>query len=566
MRKNLILCMAIAVLAFAGCKKETNVTTLRATIQGFHSAKDAKVYIDEDHFACWHTDRLNDDDPYSDQVIINNSTQPVTKDDDNYYHIAVAEDDQHATLFYSIYPASAVNGTSVTASTSVTLPAVQVYKEEDGKQIVEALMAAMGEHRLDFKNLCALLEVTVTDLPAGAWLNKIEVSTTDDKVLCGTGNVIFTRSNNITLGTLSGGINGGKTIKLQFDDNTKDNGTYYIVVPPVRNTAFKIAIHYRLPDATEGIQLFTKRFNQSTTTSNTLGASQFGSIAVNMTPSSTPEEHLPGAYSVSQTLQVYFSRGNLKYDANATPKYFFEPNQTSYTPFDKTNSTVNETGYLPFWCDDHQNPMTQPLLHDNDHKGTPIDYGSFAAPATTSGRWRTLSKDEWNFLVSRPSYQIGSPLGNVDYACYAYVKVNGQTGMMLFPDLFEWPATVETSLIPGTLNTASSNWNNLNYTTTEWAQLEDAGCIFLPACGWTSWQPQHQGEQGYYWSCTPKNNNSNNKDAYFFSFNNNNSSLHEGGTDISSPTANQYSSYGHGYMVRLVYDPNATPWNSTSTK
>ena len=556
MRKNLILYMAIAVLAFAGCKKETNVTTLRATIQGFHSAKDAKVYIDAQHYACWHTT--------GDQVILNNSTQSVTKDDNNYYQIAVAEGDQNATMFYSIYPASAVNGTSVRAQTSVTLPAVQVYQEVEGKQVVEALMAAMGEQRLEFKNLCALLEVEVTDLPSDAWLTKIEVTTTTGAALCGTGNVTFTASN-ITLGALSGGINGGKTIKLQFDTDLKKNGKYYVVVPPVSNTGFEINIHYRRPNTTEGenneevIHLFTKRLKQTTTT-NSLGASEFGGITVDM-DHTTPEEHLPGAYSVSTTNQVYFSRGNLKYDNSQTPKWSFEHNQTKYTPFDKTNSGVSSTGYMPFWCNDN---MTEPMLHDNSYQGTAIDYGSFAAPATTSGAWRTLSKDEWNFLVSRPSHGIGSPLGsNNVLACYAYVQVNGVNGMMLFPDLFEWPTTVSTDLIPGTLNAASSTWNGIDYSATDWAQLEDAGCIFLQAGGWTSWQPIQQGTHGYYWSSTPRNNNSNNKDAYYFFFNPTNSSLHDGGTWSYSPTANQYESYGHGYMVRLVYDPNATPRTSS---
>ena len=566
MRKNLILCMAIAVLAFAGCKKETNVTTLRATIQGFHSAKDAKVYIDAQHYACWHTT--------GDQVILNNSTQSVTKDDNNYYHIAVAEGDQNATMFYSIYPASAVNGTSVSAQTSVTLPAVQVYQEVDGKQVVEALMAAMGKQRLEFKNLCALLEVEVTDLPADAWLTKIEVTTTTGAELCGTGNVTFTASN-ITLGALSGGINGGKTIKLQFDTDLKKNGKYYVVVPPVSNTGFEINIHYRRPNTTEGennekvIHLFTKRLKQTIAEGEdgySLGASEFGGITVDM-DHTTPEEHLPGAYSVSETLQVYFSRGNLKYDENHNPIWFFEPNQTSYTPTDQTNSGVSVTGYMPIWSDvQHPHPMTEPLLHDNHYQGNIIDYGSFAAPATTSGAWRTLSNAEWNFLVSRHSHGIGSPLGsNNVLACYAYVQVNGVNGMMLFPDLFEWPATVSTTLIPGTLNTASSNWNGINYLATDWAQLEDAGCIFLPASGWTKWTPELFGTQGYYWSSTKET--STNKNAYYFFFNNTNTNFTDAdATDdrtASSPTANQYSSYGHGYIVRLVYDPNATPWTSS---
>ncbi len=545
MRKTFILSMAIAVLAFAGCKKENNVTTLRATISGFHSAKDAKVYIDENYYSCWNTT--------GDQVILNTSTQNVYRDNDNYFHIAVSEADQSAGTFYSIYPASAVNGTSVTAQTSVTIPAVQLYQEVEGKQKIDALMAAMGTQRLAFKNLCALLEVEIADLPEDAWLTKIEVTTTTNATLCGTGNVTFTSSDNITLGTLSGGINGGKTVKLQFDGDNKGDGTYYIVVPPVSNTGFDISVHYRMPvNAAGDIQLFTKRMKQTTTT-NSLGSSEYGVVACDM-DNTTPVEHLPGAYSVSATNQVYFSRGNLKFDNSQTPKWSFEHNQIVYTPTDQTNSAVSQTGYLPFWCNDTRTPMNvnNPMLHDNRHKGTFVDYGSFAIPATTTGAWRTLSKSEWNFLVSRPSQNIGSPLGDENYACFAYVKVNGVTGMMLFPDLFEWPATVEESLIPGTLNAASSTWNGIDYTTAQWAQLEDAGCIFLQAGGWTSWQPTQQGTYGYYWSSTPVATNSNNKDAYYFMFDSSN----------SSPNANQDASYGHGYMVRLVYDPNATPWSN----
>lgn len=553
MRKTFILSMAIAVLAFAGCKKENNVTTLRATISGFHSAKDAKVYIDEDYYSCWNTT--------GDQVILNTSTQNVYKDNDNYFHIAVSEADQSAETFYSIYPASAVNGTSVTAQTSVTIPAVQLYQEVEGKQKIDALMAAMGTQRLAFKNLCALLEVNVQDLPTAARLTKIEVTTTTNAPLCGTGTVTFTSSDNITLGTLSGGINGGKTIKLQFDQDNKNNGTYYVVVPPVSNTGFDISVHYRMPNTTEGaIQLFSKRMKQTTTT-NTLASSQYGSIVCDM-DNSTPKEHLPGAYSVSNTNQVYFSRGNLKFDASSTPKYSFELNQSVYTPTDGTNHSVSETGYLPFFCNDQSTAMNpnNPVLHDNNHKGTPIDYASFAIAPTTTGAWRTLTRDEWNFLVSRHTQGIGSPLGTVSHACYAYVKVNGQFGMMMFPDLFEWPTTVPTSRIPGTLNGASSNWNGIEYTTAEWSQLEEAGCIFLIAAGWTDWTPSQQGDPGFYWSITPVENSTTNKDAYVFYFDQNNGSFSNQGTTYNSPTANQYASYGHGFMVRLVYDPNATPW------
>lgn len=518
MRKNLILCMAIAVLAFAGCKKENNATSLRATIQGYHSTKDAKVYIDANHYACWHTT--------GDQVILNNNTQSVTKDDDDYYHIAVAEADQRASTFYSIYPASAVNGTSVTASTSVTLPAVQLYQEVEGKQKVDALMAAMGEHRLDFKNLCALLEVEVTDLPSNAWLTKIEVSTTTGEALCGTGDVTFTNSNNITLGSLTGGTNGGKTIKLQFDTDTKGNGTYYIVVPPVSSTGFEISVHYRLPNTTAGeTKLYTKRMKQTAAT-NSLGASEFGSIEFDM-DNTTPEEHLPGAFSIDDDVQIYFSRGNLLFDVDLAGNtgwndgWGFEINQYTATPCNQrngNNGAVSENGFMPLQFASGQNT---PMLHNNGASNSSLtDIPALAFGANS--KWRLLTQEEWAYLMV--------------HANPTFVTVDGKSGLMLYPDLFQWP-------VPSSGEIAQDN----SYTASEWAQLEDAGCVFLISAGFAN--KQHGSidnpNTGYYWSSTPYTEDGNSTDVYNLEF---------------IPTSNSISATAHhqadwGMCVRLVYVP-----------
>lgn len=515
MRKNLILCMAIAVLAFAGCKKDNSATSLRATIQGFHSAKDAKVFIDGDHYACWHTT--------GDQVILNNSTRDVTKGtDDDYYYISVAEADQHASMFYSIYPASAVNGTSVGASTSVTLPAVQVYQEEEGKQVVEALMAAMGEHRLDFKNICALLEVEVTDLPEDAWLTKIEVSTTTGEALCGTGDVTFTNSNDITLVSLS----GGKTIKLQFDTDTKRNGTYYVVVPPVSSTGFDISVHYRRPNTTDGgTQLFTKRMKQTTTT-NSLGASEFGGIEFDM-DNTTPEEHLPGAFSIDDDVQIYFSRGNLLFDVDLTGNtgwnngWGYEINQYTATPCNEANGNtgaVSENGFMPMYFKPGQNT---PMLHNNGaHNSSLTDIPALAFGANS--KWRLLTQTEWAYLMA--------------HANPTMVTVAGKTGLMLYPDLFQWP-------VPD----AGAIQQDNNYTAAEWSQLEDAGCVFLISAGFADKQRGSidNPNTGYYWSSTPYTEGGNSTDVYNLEF---------------TPSSNSISAEAHhqadwGMCVRLVYVP-----------
>lgn len=560
MKKKVFACMAMVAILFAGCQKEKNVAYLTATISKFQGAKDAKVYIDEDRFACWNTS--------GDQVVLNNSTQAVTYNaEDRHYYISVAEGDQEAEMFYSIFPASAVNGTSVGASTSVTLPAVQLYQEADGKQKVEALMAATGATRLDFKNICALLEVTVSDLPESAYLTKIEVTTTNGKVLCGTGDVTFTSSSDITLGPLSGGINGGKTIKLQFDNDEHRNGTYYLVVPPVSNTAFDISVHYRMPNSSDVIQLYTKRLKQQGNEDNSLAANTIGQVTFDMDDNIPPVEHLPGAYSVSDNLQVYFSRGNLKFErVNNAETWAFEQDQTAVTSYQHTgngnNLVVNANGYFPWSAGTNSTEgghrHTEVINHGGYSGEDFADWGemnTFDIPAPNPGVWRTLTSNEWNYVMTRYNHNIGSPLGNATYASYAYVRVNGVYGVMLFPDLFEWPTTVESTLIPGTINAVSSTWNGQNYGLDVWSQLEDAGCVFLAAKGYWKVSDQLQynanNPTSYYWSSTKEGGNN----AYYLTFN-----------ASTAPITQAESSMhcGNGMLVRMVYD--ATPITNNTTK
>ena len=531
MSKKLFIFMTIAAMVFAGCKKETNVTTLRATISGFHSAKEAKVYIDEDHYACWHTS--------GDQVMLNSSIQSVTKDVEDYYHIEVAEEDQSAEMFYSIVPASAVNDNTVGVTTSVTLPAIQLYKEVEGKQKVDALMAAMGDHQLDFKNLCALLEVEVTNLPANAWLTKIEVTTTTGIALCGTGNVTFS-STGIALGTLDASDfpNDGKTIKLQFDDEESHDGTYYVVVPPVSSTGFDISVHYRLPDATSGTLLYTMRMKQTSTT-NSLGASEYGTIVYNMNELD-PEEHLPGAFSIDDGVQIYFSRGNLLYDETLSGNdgwndgWSFEQNQYTATEYDGNTSEVHKTGYIPmhFYKPHGHNTqyVTYPLLHNNGaYYGNTDNLADLPALAFGPGsKWRLLTQAEWAYLMA--------------HANPTFVTVNGISGLMLFPDLFQWPVPTTGAIV-----------QDGTYTAAEWSQLEDAGCVFLPSAGTGNKQGgtlENPGK-GYYWSATPYDNN----DLYSLRFQPSTES-------IDMP----HIQSDWGLCVRLVYNPDYTPTTNTTGK
>lgn len=120
-----------------------------------------------------------------------------------------------------------------------------------------------------------------------------------------------------------------------------------------------------------------------------------------------------------------------------------------------------------------------------------------------SGTWRTLTAEEWNHLF----------FGR-DHDLFGLGKVNGVNGLILLPDNWEMPPSLNfTSLMDAgwTMNEEGYFTNNdpgsykINvYTAVEWQSMENNGAVFLPAAGSRAGQEcSNIGEYGYYWSSTP---------------------------------------------------------------
>jgi hypothetical protein len=139
-------------------------------------------------------------------------------------------------------------------------------------------------------------------------------------------------------------------------------------------------------------------------------------------------------------------------------------------------------------------------------------------PANT---WRTLSgaenTGEYTYLLNiRSSVTVNS----VTNARYARCKLNNSHGLLIFPD--EWVSGNEpsASLLAATVN---ANYINAAYppyhdeaisviSTADFALLEAAGCVFLPAAGhgsteFVDWGDYDKNEYawGDYWSSTIAN-------------------------------------------------------------
>lgn len=161
-------------------------------------------------------------------------------------------------------------------------------------------------------------------------------------------------------------------------------------------------------------------------------------------------------------------------------------------------------------------------------------------------RLRTLSSDEWNYLLHKRS----------DPLRWIFAKVNEIPGIVLFPDAYNHPTTV-TSVQTRHYNvdpsTGGSIWLSsrkfATITAEDFDKMATNGAVFLPAAGFSNPAQDNgkvvlNGEVCYYWTNTiPEKNALRPEEAYFFT------TGHDwyDGYRPANPKNYQYS-------VRLVYD------------
>lgn len=238
---------------------------------------------------------------------------------------------------------------------------------------------------------------------------------------------------------------------------------------------------------------------------------------------------LAGKFSVDNGKQVQFSQGNLQYQAS-TKIWRFAENQYDYVG-DASNGNVSVestksnnasisdtyTGWIDLfgwgtsghkydsgYGSDYQ-PWSTSTTHTNyGPNGTSNGlYDSFAQGdwGTNMGTgWRTLTKDEWTYLFNTRN---ASTVSGTNNARYAKAYLFGTThGVILFPDSYTHPDGV---IVPtGINNTGDTSWDANQYSAADWAKMEAAGCVFLPAAGdryGTS--VYYVGSAGLYWSSSP---------------------------------------------------------------
>ena len=202
-----------------------------------------------------------------------------------------------------------------------------------------------------------------------------------------------------------------------------------------------------------------------------------------------PDDHkLLGAFSVSATKKVYFSSGNLQYQASTDTWRFAEHQYDMIGNAPGNTTTVSngrdtQSAWIDLFGYGTGNNPTLVSMHDADYE-TFTDWAIAAEDNVGSG-WRTPTYNEYSYILyDRNNYSSLKGKGSV----------NGVNGLILLPDEWILPdgASFTAELTDYTTNT---------YTLEQWAVMEAAGAVFMPAVGQRSGTTVNDGGQygGYYW-------------------------------------------------------------------
>ena len=204
---------------------------------------------------------------------------------------------------------------------------------------------------------------------------------------------------------------------------------------------------------------------------------------------------LPGLFSVSESRQVRFSKGNLQYQAS-TDTWRFAEHQ--YDVIGKDNEKISATydGWIDLfgWATsgyDHGAVNWQPWSGNKDAQSNALHYAYGQASynlydhtgqadwgynAISNGgnkenMWRTPSKEEWVYILFVRNTASG--------VRFAKACMNGINGLLVLPD--NWKVTTYQL---NAVNNSDLNYSNNVISLADWQNvLEPAGAVFLPAAG-----------------------------------------------------------------------------------
>ena len=223
---------------------------------------------------------------------------------------------------------------------------------------------------------------------------------------------------------------------------------------------------------------------------------QTAGIEVNVTTEVNPSVVPVGAVNGKFTInaggdQVYFSQGNLQYQAS-TNTWRFATNQYDYIGDANSNISSSYNGWIDLfgWGTsgfNHGAICYQPWStsqtnsdyyaygtswYNNLYDQTGMadwGYNSISNGGNTINTWRTLKSSEWLYILDTRNTNSGIR--------FAMAQVDGMNGLLLLPD--NWNSSIYSI---SNANVAASFTSNI-ITASQWIVIQNAGAVFLPMAG-----------------------------------------------------------------------------------
>ena len=177
-------------------------------------------------------------------------------------------------------------------------------------------------------------------------------------------------------------------------------------------------------------------------------------------------------FSVSDTKKVYFSQGNLQYKASDNVWRFAE-SQLEYVGDGNSNIAASYDGWIDLFGWGTGDEPAQSTTEYGSY-GAFTDWGvnPISNAANAANAWRTLSGDEWNYLLFARATASGLR--------FAKATVNGVNGIIILPD--DWKTSFHKL---AQTNVASLHFSGNEIALTDWEDtFVPRGAVFLPAAGY----------------------------------------------------------------------------------
>ena len=214
-------------------------------------------------------------------------------------------------------------------------------------------------------------------------------------------------------------------------------------------------------------------------------------------------------FSVSGTQTVTFAPGNLQY-TQSTNTWSFASAQYEQIGTDNvvggSHLTDPSAGSFRYgkdladkvdmfgWSTSATNFGVSTSKSNQDYAGDFVDWGTNKIGEDDPNTWRTPTLAEWEYIIkTRPNAK----------ELQAAAQVNGVSGLILLPDAWVCPADI--TFKPGfrEYSSMAEFAEHQSFTAEQWAVLEQAGAVFLPASGFREGPKMYNVDYfGRYWAST----------------------------------------------------------------